>query len=335
MFLYIAEVCPANQRTLYFSVCPNNVGLGMLFVSILSMYFHWRTVSAILCAMSFANVIVLFWVPESPMWLRANGRKEQADKADKWFDVTHDNSAATTPPMNCSVNSSDEIGSKPYWSLYLRPTVWKPTLITVFLFAIQQGTGVNVLLFYSMDVIHDCRIPWDATTVSMFLSGSRVVGAICFSSLHRVKRRTLLIISGGCMAASLFVVLAYMRTFRDVEHPPYATTPIIAFVVFLFFCMIGILPVPWAICGEVFPTAVSGISIHYYKHAIDNFTLKNIGIRRTDNCLNTYHTNRGSSNEGGCPAPTPRVIVGWQIFKSEDPSPTQMNSFGTPLILPP
>lgn len=265
MFLYIAEVCPADQRLLHFSICPLNIGLGMLFVSILSVCFHWRTISAIFCAMSIADFVILFWVPESPMWLRTKGRNELADKLDKWFDIKYNSAVVSSVNAIDTGDSCDEIASKSYWSLYLQPTVWKPMLITVLFFIFQQGTGVYILFLYSMDVIRDCRIPWDSVAVSVFLSVSRVVGAICFASLHRVKRRTLLIVSSGCMTASLFIVLVYMRTFRNVENPPYAITPVIAFVVFLFFSMIGIIPMPWSLCGEVFPLAVSG---RYFKTII-------------------------------------------------------------------
>lgn len=258
------------------------MGIGMLVMSVLSMYFHWRTISAVFCVMSMANFLVLFWVPESPTWLRTKGRKERADRVDKWFDMQQHNSAVVSSVNVIDTGDGcDEIASKPYWSLYIQPTVWKPTLIVILFFVLQQGSGVYVLLCYSMDVIKECRIPWDSVTVSVFLSVSRVVGAVCFASLHRVRRRTLLVISSACMTASLFVVLVYMRIFRNVENPPYPVTPVVAFVVFLFFSMLGIIPMPWSLCGEVFPIAVSGKYFKTITNHIPYTEFKNV------NCIGT------------------------------------------------
>jgi len=212
-------------------------------------------------------------VPEPPMWLRAKGRTAEADEVDRWLDLGHTTHASDAsadmveqPAVAMEVDdnlhaipaASTSLASSPYWSLFLQRNVWLPTVVTLTFFICQQCSGVYVLMFYSMDVVRDCKMPWDSNTVSLFLSFARVIGVLGFAAMHRVAFRTLVMISGGCMAISLLTVVAYMKAFAGVQDPPFEMTLIVAFVMYMFFALLGILPIPWILCGEVFPMAVKG-----------------------------------------------------------------------------
>uniref|UniRef100_A0A2S2NTN1 Facilitated trehalose transporter Tret1 n=1 Tax=Schizaphis graminum TaxID=13262 RepID=A0A2S2NTN1_SCHGA len=282
MFLYISEISPANLRPLYITLVTMTVGLGMMVECILAMFFSWQTISGIMFVVSVANFLTLFMVPEPPMWLRSKGRNAEADEVDEWLDLAYVTAAAVpsaaavverhtavatavdadVPATTANVDRKTVTAAAPpppYWSLFLRRNVWMPTAITLTFFVCQQGSGVYVLLFYSMDVLRDCRVPWDSNTVSLFLSVARLMGGVGFAAMHRVPRRRLVVISGGCMAVSLLVVVAYMRAFAGVQDPPFAMTLIVAFIMFMFFALLAILPMPWILCGEVFPMEVKGV----------------------------------------------------------------------------
>ncbi|XP_060859337.1 facilitated trehalose transporter Tret1-like [Metopolophium dirhodum] len=273
-FLYISELSPTNLRPLYITLVPFTVGLGMMAECILAMYCRWQTISGIMLVVSVVNFLTLFMVPEPPIWLRARGRAAEADEVDRWLDLgnmTHASDAsadvveqsavatAVHDNMHATPAEPTSLSSSPYWSLFLRRNVWLPTVITLTFFVCQQCSGVYVLLFYSMDVVRDCKMPWDSNTVSLFLSLARVIGVLGFAAMHRVARRTLVVVSGGCMAISLLTVVAYMRAFAGVQDPPFEMTLIVAFVMFMFFALLGILPMPWVLCGEVFPMEVKGV----------------------------------------------------------------------------
>jgi len=101
-------------------------------------------------------------------------------------------------------------------------------------------------------------MPWDSNTVSLLLAIARLIGVLIFASMHRIARRTLVMISGGCMGVSLLIVVAYMKVFAGVQDPPFQITLIIAFLFYMLFALLGILPMPWVLCGEVFPMEVKG-----------------------------------------------------------------------------
>lgn len=258
MILYIAEVCPANLRPLYVSINPIMTGLGMLFECILDIFFHWQTISAILFVASFINFLSLFFVPESPKWLRSKGRDTEADKVDKWFNVKHVDTTVINEPSANVINATSNCkvdDSKSYWSLYLQPTVWKPMIVTTLFFVLQQFSGLYILIFYSRDVLQGFKV---SGNVVMLLAVARLIGSLFYGVCHQVKRRTLMIISGGSMAASLIFIVAYIKIFENVENPPYQIIPITLFFIFMCFALLGVLPIPWIMCSEVFPITVRG-----------------------------------------------------------------------------
>ncbi|KAL5237954.1 hypothetical protein ACI65C_005364 [Semiaphis heraclei] len=281
VYLYLAEVCPTEYRPLYFSVVTIFVGMGMVAVSVMSLFIDWQTISLILFVVCTVNCASLFLVPETPMWLRTHGRSQEADAAEAWLCMEPETvpASAVAPVSGMTVNGDDHLCSedgttatgKPtnaaYWTLFASPTVWKPALITMLFFICQQGSGFYVLVFYSVDVLHDCRVQWDGVTVTAFLSLSRVIGSVVYTMLHHVRRKTLVVVSSGGMALSLATIIVYMRMYKDVASPPYGMVLVFAFITYVFFGLLAMLPLPWAICGEVFPMAVKGvvlIIVFYY-----------------------------------------------------------------------
>lgn len=250
------------MRPLYFSVVTIFVGVGMAFQCILAMFFDWQIVSAILFTTSAIGCLSLFLLPETPMWLRSRGRAEEAERAERWFGIEPTAVEVPSVPavgaMVPAVGVMVPAGSGTYWSLFLRPSVWKPSLVTLAFLVCQQCSGFYVILFYSVDVLRDCRVPWDGITVTVFLSLSRVIGSITFSLLSDIKRKTLVVVSSGGMAVSLAVIVAYQKIYKYTDDPPFSNVLIIAFVAYVFFALLGMLPLPWTLCGEVFPIAIKG-----------------------------------------------------------------------------
>lgn len=252
---------------MYFSLIAICSSTGMILESILAIYYHWKTISAIMTILCIINFLTLFFVPEPSIWLRTKGKIEQADKVDKWFDLKqiHDVNTAKS-----SVNTTNEVDNRhfdktsdtkdipPYWLLFIQPSVWKPTLILLLFYICQQGTGLYVLLFYTMDVLREFRIPYSSNTISIVLSVSRLLGSLSFSILHWCKKRTLVMISGGFTAGCLIVIVIHTKMFKNVENPPYMMVLLLAFILYMFFALLGILTMPWILSGELYPIATKG-----------------------------------------------------------------------------
>lgn len=237
-----------------------------------AMFFHWKTASIILFVMSLTSFVSLLMLPETPLWLRANGRVLEAENAENWFGMDQPTSTMTTVTGNDNNHSFDPLeiveveGKSSCWAQIIKPTIWKPTLITTGFFVCQQCCGFYVLMFYSMDVLSDFQVQWDGVTVVFMLSAARTTGSLLFSLLYNIRRKTLTIVSSSGMAVSLTAIIVYMKTYKEVADPPYSMTPIIALITYMFSSLLAMLPLPWALCGEVFPVTVKGIICHFLHH---------------------------------------------------------------------
>ncbi|VVC36029.1 Major facilitator superfamily domain,Major facilitator, sugar transporter-like [Cinara cedri] len=265
-FVYASEICTPDRRQLLYSVMFMFVGFGMMTESIFAMFLHWQTVSLILAVMSATGVVALFAVPESPTWLRAHGRVQEAERAEQWLGLesgasvtTVDSDELSNNHTGATANRQDASPSSPTcWSLYTRRSVWLPMLIMLAFFACQEGSGLYVILSYSADVLRDFKVQWNDTMVNAFIALSRVMGSVMFTLMYNVKRRTLAITSFSGMTVSLIVIFAYGKIFPNTDRPFGDLVLTAAFVIYMFFTLIGAVPLPWTLTSEVFPSDVSG-----------------------------------------------------------------------------
>ncbi|VVC29775.1 Hypothetical protein CINCED_3A008222 [Cinara cedri] len=273
VYVYIAEICPAEQRPFFSAMVSVFMGFGNIMESSLAVFFHWHTVSIVLAAASSVGCALLFLVPEPPVWLRNRNQIDAAERSERWWFGADSGEktkviafelvntvvlpAAAAPPEE-NPGAAAAAGDGQWWSVYARPIVWKPALITLGFFICQQCSGFYVMLFYSVDVLRDFKVPWDGVTVSVYLFGTRVISSVVYACLHRVKRKTLAVASCIGMAASLATIIVYAKSFDGADRPPFGTVLTLAFVVYVFSGQIGMLPMPWILCGEVFPMAVKG-----------------------------------------------------------------------------
>ncbi|XP_050526688.1 uncharacterized protein LOC126897253 isoform X2 [Daktulosphaira vitifoliae] len=257
-FIYTAEVCPTAQRPLFLALISVFTGFSMFNISFLGMYYDWKIIAAIYGVLSVCGALGLFTIPEPPKWLRSRNRNDEAIQAEKWFGVD-------SIPVN---DDSEEIDTQPVksvkllaWSTYTAPNVWKPTSHVILFLIIQQWSGIYVLLAYSVDVLRNCGVHKDGITVTMYLSFARITGSITFFLLSGVKRRTLTIISGLGMFVGLSLVLGYLHLLQNVSDSVSHNDNwiIIFFFIYVYFTMLGVMPIPWSIIGELFPMHVKGI----------------------------------------------------------------------------
>ncbi|XP_025202612.1 facilitated trehalose transporter Tret1-like [Melanaphis sacchari] len=272
IYVYIAETSPTDSRPFFLLIYTLYVGLGLMTSAILGVLFHWRTVAAVYAAMCAVGFVAPFFVPSTPMWLRSRGRDEEARKVERWFGFEPDriDDLPTLPPPPCAAaamatlsRADSTVGAvvetnASCWATYTGPTVWKPALAALAFFFCQQASGFYVLLFYSVDVMRDCRMSTDGMTAAVYLCAARLAGTVVSLVFQSTAKRTLTAFSGLGMCASMSIVVGYLYAYSGVPDPPATDLLIVPFLFYVFFAMFAVLPLPWSVCGEMFPMAVKG-----------------------------------------------------------------------------
>ncbi|VVC43313.1 Major facilitator superfamily domain,Major facilitator, sugar transporter-like [Cinara cedri] len=270
IFVYVTEICQPKRRQFFFAVMFMFLGIGNLIECLFAMFMPWQTMSLIFAVMGIVGMVVLFVLPESPVWLRVRNRVPEAERAEQWFGLTPEKAMITVGHTDSTKHHNDKATiitdrqdtpsspSPTYWSLYTRRTVWMPTLITLGFVVCQQGSGLYVLLCYTGDVIRDFQVQWDNIGVAMYISASRMVGSLVFVLMYNVPRKTMSAYSYAGMALSLIIVIAYGKIFPNAERPYGDLIITAAFISYMFFALLGALQFPWTLSSEVFPSDVTG-----------------------------------------------------------------------------
>jgi SP family sugar:H+ symporter-like MFS transporter len=303
---YISEVAPAKYRGMLSSIQQIAIICG-LFCSFLSNYFiagaagstkdvlamgyeAWRWMFWIELIPAVTFFFALLFIPESPRFLVATGKKEQAikvlgklmgDSAEAKYNEIH----ASLSPDHHRPRFSDILGRFGF-----RPIVW----VGIALAAFQQLVGINVVFYYGSVLWQSAGFAESDALLINVISGAVSIGA-CVAALmaiDRMGRKPMLVIGSIGMVVTLSV-LAFVFSQADVDAlgkltlsgsaGPIALVAANLYVIFFNFSW-G--PVVWVLLGEMFPNqfrgsalAVSGIAMWVANFAITiTFPMMLVGI---------------------------------------------------------
>ncbi|MET0812897.1 MAG: sugar porter family MFS transporter [Microbacterium sp.] len=276
---YIAEIAPRQIRGGLASLQQLAITLG-IFVALLSdallawgaggasqdlwlglEAWRWMFLVGVIPAAVYG--ILAFTMPESPRYLIAKGRVEEAKKI----------FATLVPPadldktVNELVHTIDEDRKNAGVSLKgpvfgLQGIVWVGIILSVF----QQFVGINVIFYYSTSLWQSVGFPESASLgISVVTSITNVlVTLVAIFLVDRVGRKPILLTGSVIMTLSLAAMaVCFMFSITDSDGAvslPAPWGPIALVAANLFVIGFGASwgPLVWVLLGEIFPSRIRG-----------------------------------------------------------------------------
>ena len=282
---YIAEVSPAHLRGRLGSLQQMGIVLG-IFLSLLvdallanwaggasqELWLGlaaWRWMFLIMAVPALLYGIGSFLIPESPRFLVAAGREDEARSVlsrihgDDAVDVRVDK-IRTTVNNERKPRFSDLRGSM----AGLKPVVW----VGIGLAALQQFVGINVIFYYSNTLWESVGFKEsDSFAISVATSVVNVlVTIVAIFLVDKVGRRPLLLVGSGGMAVTLaamsFVLATAGKEMVDgqltpVLGPVAGPVALVAANLFVVFFGVSWGPLMWVLLGEMFPNHIRGAAL--------------------------------------------------------------------------
>jgi SP family sugar:H+ symporter-like MFS transporter len=276
---YIAEIAPRQIRGGLASLQQLAITLG-IFTALLSdallqnaaggadqeLWFGleaWRWMFLVGVIPSAVYGILAFTLPESPRYLLAKGRTDEAKAifarlvppADLDQTVRDLQTAIETDRKNAGVSIRGPVFG-------LQRIVWVGIILSVF----QQFVGINVIFYYSTSLWSSVGFDEsDSFTISVVTSITNVlVTLVAIFLVDRVGRKPILLTGSVMMALSLgLMAISFLFSETDAEGAvvlpaPWGPIALVAANVFVVGFGASWGPLVWVLLGEIFPSRIRG-----------------------------------------------------------------------------
>lgn len=252
--IYIAELSPPHKRGVLVNVNQLSNVIGINLAVIASYFFSfegwgWRWMFASQAIPVIFLIVGLLLIPESPRWLAANNRLDEALKILKKINpvsVAHEELRAIQTALGTETGKLSDL---------LQPGMRRALLIGIIIMIFSQINGVNMMLLYAPSILGEAGI---AVGSHAILSSIPVYAFIfictvaAFGLIKRFSRRGLLIasVSGMAMAHLLMALNLFQH------WPPIYT--LIPMLLGTGSFTLGFAPLSWIIVSEIFPNRIRG-----------------------------------------------------------------------------
>lgn len=292
---YISEVSPAKYRGRLSSIQQFAIISG-LFAAFLSNYLiagsaggstdifameyeAWRWMFWVELVPAVVFFVALLFIPESPRYLVARGKREKALAVLKQLmgeraQMKYDEISASLAGDRHRPKFGDLMQAG-----RVRPIVW----VGIGLASFQQLVGINVIFYYGTLLWQSAGFDESDALLINVISGAISIGAclLAASQIDKIGRKPLLVIGSVGMAIALGILAVVFATADVTESGSLSLTGIqgpialIAANVYVFFFNASWGPVMWVMLGEMFPNQIrgSGLAVSGLAQWISNFVI--------------------------------------------------------------
>lgn len=221
-------------------------------------------VAAISAAICVIALIVLIPIPESPSWLVTKGKESKAERSLKVFRgvkgaTQHQDILNELEQMIVQVSTDRNSRGKKDSAIDLlkQPDVFKPVIMMITFFILQQFSGIFVVIVYAVQFSTEANVPIDAFLCTVLIGVIRVIGTgLSAYTMDKFGRKLPTIVSGSGMTVCM-VGLAILSGLQIESLKPLSA---ILLLVYIFVATIGFQSVPFAMNAEIFPRKARGLA---------------------------------------------------------------------------
>lgn len=259
--MYIAELAPAKYRGTLVSMNQLAIVIGIL-VAFFSNYLlvgtgenNWRWMLLVMAAPAILLFFSLFMVPESPRWLVARNRNDEALQV---LIKTSGKEIAQAELIEIqdTLKNQQESTFRELLTPRIRPLLFIGIILAVF----QQITGINTIMYYAPKIFANVGQSNDTALLqTLMIGGTNLIFTLTAMALIDRFGRKLLIIFGT-------TGMMLMLTGLSVLYFTNQTSGVLVLIFILGYCAFfsaSLGPTVWVMVAELFPNRLrsKGMSV--------------------------------------------------------------------------
>lgn len=262
--LYISEIAPARSRGTLVSLYQLAIVVGINLIYFVNLKIAswgdeawnvdigWRYMIGSGMIPSVLFFLLLLSVPESPRWLTAKGRNEEALEI---LSKVNGYERAKTVWNDIKIVLQQERGKI---SDLFKPGMRMAMIVGIFLALFSQITGINAIIYYAPEIFKAAGFGTESALAQTVVIGlvNTLFTFVAIYLIDRLGRKALLLWGVSGMIVSLVAVgLCY---YLNVTQGLWLLFFILLFIA-SFASSLG--PIPWVIISEIFPTKSRGVAV--------------------------------------------------------------------------
>lgn len=257
--VYLGESIQPEVRGVL-GLFPTALGnIGILICYVAGKYLDWSQLAYMGAALSVPFFFLMLAIPETPQWYLSRSRSEEARESLQWLrgKNTKIDNEIRDMAMCDAQNQSDDSNLKELFS----KKYMKSILISLGLMFFQQLSGINAVIFYTVDIFK-----MSGSAVDENLS-TIIVGVVNFMAtfvatlvIDFAGRKILLYISAIIMTITLVAMgsFFFVRENLHIDVSNLGWLPLTCLMVYLLGFSLGYGPIPWLMMGEILPAKIRG-----------------------------------------------------------------------------
>ena len=259
--MYIAELAPAKYRGTLVSMNQLAIVVGIL-VAFFSNYLligtgenNWRWMLLVMAAPAVLLFFSLFLVPESPRWLVARNRNDEALKV-----LVKTSGAELAQAELKEIRQTLKNHEESTFSDLLAPKMKSLLFIGIILAIFQQITGINTIMYYAPKIFANVGQSNDSALLQTILIGGTnlIFTLVAMVLIDRFGRKLLIIIG----SSGMMLMLAGLSILYFTNHT--SGVLVLVFILgYIAFFAASLGPALWVVAAELFPNRLrsKGMSI--------------------------------------------------------------------------
>lgn len=234
LLLYIAETVQPKYRGMLSASGTATCMAGVCLQFIIGSVLHWRYVAAVSAIIPFIACNAVFLIPESPVWLCARNRIDEAHESLQWLRgwVTF---KAVEPEFRTIVDAVEDARTRHEahqleqtgFALRIAPYMQRsflvPFALIMFSFGSGHFSGMTPLQTYAFQILQSYRLPVNEYYATIVLGAIEVLGCVLGVLLIRsLGKRRITFLSmigcGVCFFAAATYSFVHMKPVRQFDN---------------------------------------------------------------------------------------------------------------------
>jgi major inositol transporter-like SP family MFS transporter len=267
--VFLAELAPTEQRGGLVSRNELMIVVGQLAAFTINAVIGsvwgehddvWRFMLAVAALPAIALFVGMMRVPESPRWLIAQGRDDDALAVLKQIRAD-DRAVAELDEVRLLAHHEAEARGARLADLVAEPWLRRILVVGLGLAVAQQLTGINSIMYYGTQVLQQSGFSQNGALIANVGAGVIAVVAmlVALRIINRVGRRAMLTV--GFAGVAVFHLLIGLSSLLIPEGLGRAIVVLIFVICFVGTMQGTIGPLVWLMLSEIFPLRLRGVGM--------------------------------------------------------------------------